>query len=528
MKRFRLTKASKVLIFIIILAIIGGGVFMLFNKGIVKSKPKITEKSSSISSSVDMPNNTKKEDSTKQNNVNSGDSTINLSLDEWIGWKPIIDANGGLTTTDGSIFDNLGIKVNINIINDAEQSSNALIKGNLNATGYTTNRVAFLSGKFKTAGLDVVMPVFTNYSNGGDGIIATKEFNTVESLVNAKIGVPRFSEAHTLIVWFINKSDLSQADKEKIINNLITFDTPEEAGLAFFAGKIDVAATWQPFLSQAENSTDSMILFDTTASNKLIMDGVVFRKDFAEANPNVISKFIDGIFQAESMYKTEFDYIRETMPMFASSTDQDIINTANDAGLAGYSNNVDILKNIAPDVFNSMCDVWESVGETVDRTIGDNLFDTSYLMALEDKYSGVITQSSKPKITQAQKDEVKNTTALMTKTSTINFVSDTAKFIDPAEASQILDEFIEIAKTLDGTIIQVEGNINAITNTEEGMRLSEERAKTVANYFIANGIDPNRIIIIGNGNTKMIGDMNTEDGKVKNRRTDVFFKTIES
>ena len=72
-----------------------------------------------------------------------------------------------------------------------------------------------------------------------------------------------------------------------------------------------------------------------------------------------------------------------------------------------------------------------------------------------------------------------------------------------------------------------DGRVTYISITEEGRKLSEERAKTVANYFIANGIDPNRIIVVGNGNTKMIGDMNTEEGKIKNRRTDVFFKTIE-
>lgn len=44
-------------------------------------------------------------------------------------WKSIIDANGGLTTQSGSIYDKLGVKVNINVINDATQSSNALIKG---------------------------------------------------------------------------------------------------------------------------------------------------------------------------------------------------------------------------------------------------------------------------------------------------------------------------------------------------------------------------------------------------------------
>ena len=96
--------------------------------------------------------------------------------------------------------------------------------GELNAAGYTTNRTAFLSGKFQEAGLDVVMPVFTNYSSGGDGIIAKTGINTVNDLLGKKIGVPRFSEAQTLLVWFVNKSDLSDSDKQSIIDNLISVD----------------------------------------------------------------------------------------------------------------------------------------------------------------------------------------------------------------------------------------------------------------------------------------------------------------
>ena len=115
---------------------------------------------------------------------------------------------------------------------------------------------------------------------------------------------------------------------------------------------------------------------------------------------------------------------------------------------------------------------------------------------------------------------------MLTKSATVNFIDDTAKFMDNAEADAILREFVEIAKTLDGTIIQIEGNINSNVTNEVGMMLSEERAKTVKNYLIANGIDPDRIIIVGNGNTKMVVPVDSEDSYL-NRRTDVFFKTIE-
>ena len=142
MKRFRLTVASKILIVLVVIAILVGAVFGAGKLGFIGSK-KTSNKttSTSVAKADDDGNviNTKKDSS----------DTINLSLDEWIGWKEIIDANGGLSTQPGSIYDKLGIKVNISVINDATQSSNAMIKGNLDAAGYTINRTAFLSTKFK-------------------------------------------------------------------------------------------------------------------------------------------------------------------------------------------------------------------------------------------------------------------------------------------------------------------------------------------------------------------------------------------
>lgn len=521
MKRMKLTLAGRIVIFVLIAAIVCGcgyvGYRYLDHAGLIDSFGSDTL-GNYTSDDTSRP-------SSNSDKINVNDTTINLSLDEWIGWKPIIDANQGLTTQPGSIFDKLGIKVNINVINDADASSNALIKGDLNAAGYTLNRTAFLSGKFADAGLDVVMPVFTNYSDGGDGIIALSKFDSIESLVDAKIGVPKYSEAQSLVIWFVNKSDLPDTDKQKIIDNLVLLDDAEQTGQAFFAGSLDVAATWQPYLSNAEESTNSHILFDTSSSNKLIMDGILFRADFAHAHPDVVSKFIDGIFQAESMYETEFRYIRKVMPMFADSSDEDIKGMCGDAGLMGYSENVSALENDCPVVFADMCSVWESIGETVNRSLGATLFDTSCVKALSNNYSS-LQQEESFEITEEQKEAVLDVQAMMTKSCTLNFLPDTAKFVDNAEADAILREFVEIAKTLDGTIIQIEGNINTVKASEAGVALSEERAKTVKNYFVANGIDPNRIIVVGNGNSKMVVDPDSNDA-YKNRRTDVFFKTIE-
>jgi outer membrane protein OmpA-like peptidoglycan-associated protein len=306
------------------------------------------------------------------------------------------------------------------------------------------------------------------------------------------------------------------------------FETPDECAKAFFAGQIDVAGTWQPYLSQAEESTDSHILFSTESSSKLIMDGILFRDDFAKENPDLVSKFIEGALQASELYDKEFNSIREVMPMFSTEDDESIKGMTVDAKLADWSDNSKTLQTTAKSIYTDMCDVWESVGEDVNAELVSSLFDTTYIDSLSDKYQ-TVTAVKKPtvSVTEENKAEIIDADALLTKSATVNFLPDTAKFVNTAEASKVLDDFIKIANSLDGTIIQIEGNIATDNQTKAGIKLSEERAKTVMKYFVANGIDTNRIIFIGNGNSKPMGDNNTENGKEKNRRTDVFFKTIE-
>ena len=510
-KRFRLTKGAKVLILVLIIGIVVGGIAIGLKTGVVKNDIYTDESGNVI------------------NTTKTSEDTINLSLDEWIGWKSIIDANGGLQTKDGSIYDQLGIKVNISVINDATQSSNALISGNLDATGYTINRTAFLSQKFKESGIDVVMPFITNFSNGGDGIIAKSNITSVDDLVNAKIGVPQFSEAHSLVVWFVNQSDLSQSEQKKIIDNLIFFETPDEAAKAFFAGQIDVAATWEPYLTQAKNMSDAHILFSTASSSSLIMDGILFNADFAENNPKVVSAFINGALQASNMYDTELNTIKKVMPMFATASNQDIKDNCAAAKLTTYADNLKLFNGAAKVIYTDMCDVWSSIGESVNKGLINTLFDSKYISALAGQYdvNDYTSVDTNVIVSDDNKQEIIDADALLKKTTTVQFIYNTARFLDSSDATSKLDEFIEIAKILDGSIIQVEGNIAVSANHQHGITLSENRAETVKQYFILNGIDPNRIVTVGNGDTKPIAPNDTEAHKQLNRRTDISFKCIE-
>ena len=520
-KRFRLTKGAKFLIFVLIIGLLVGGVVLGLKTGLVENDVTVNN---------DIPVN---DEGNVINTTKTANDTINLSLDEWIGWKSIIDANGGLSTADGSIYDKLGINVNISIINDATQSSNALISGKIDAAGYTINRTAFLSQKFKDSNTNVIMPFITNFSNGGDGIIAKSNIKSVNDLIDAKIGVPQFSEAHSLVVWFVNQSNLSENEKNTIIDNLIFFATPDEAAKAFFAGRIDVAATWEPYLTQAKNMSDAHILFSTASSSSLIMDGIVFNEEFAKAYPDVVSKFIDGALQASSMYDTELNIIKKVMPMFSTASDQDIKDNCVAAKLTTYADNIELFDGTAITIFTDMCNVWESIGETVDKELVHTLYDGSYIATLSDKYNSTnVTELDKiPTITEDNKDDILKTEALLTKSATVNFIINTAKFTDSAEATATLDEFIKTAKVLNGTIIEIAGNTDPNPDIDPddtaNKLLSQQRAETVKQYFVLNGISADRIIVVGNGSSNPIVANDTEEHRAMNRRTDVSFKCIE-
>lgn len=520
MKMKKVTFAGKLVIFGLILMAVLGGTY--FTGGFSALKEMATSQNESSESNSNKNSNSKNIKKTNE---------INISIDEWIGWSTIISANGGLKTQKGSIFDELGIKVNISVINDATQSSNALIKGDIDGAGYTINRYAFLYSKFKENGVDAVMPFITNFSSGGDGIIAKDSVKSVEDLVGKKIAVPRYSEAQTLVWWLLNKSNLTEKEIEQIQNDMVLFDTPDDAAKAFFAGQVDAAATWQPYLSQAQETTGARLLFSTKAAHNLILDGIVFDQKFLDENKELVSKFIEGTLLAMPLYKTEFTAVKNSMPLFSTESNESIAEMTVDADLADYAENLELLTSTAKTVFTDMSDIWATIGEKTMPEEVDNAFETSTLELLSDKFDSKELNNA-PAFTEEQREkaqQVDNVESLLKKSVTINFQPNSAAFVDAEEASKTLDEFVDIAKILNGSIIQIEGNIadTGIGDSEAGKQLSHQRAKTVSEYLKHNGVDPTRFVIVGNGISKQIGDNATQEGMEQNRRTDIFFKTIE-
>ncbi len=453
----------------------------------------------------------------------SAENPVKISLDEWIGWQSLLDANGGLTTAPDSLNAKNGVYVEYVVMNDATASSSALISGELQGAGYTVNRYAFLQEKFDQAGLKVQMPFITNFSNGGDGIIARSDIVSVNDLVGKKIAVPKYSEAQTLVEWLLNNSSLTEAQRAQIRKDMVYFETPDDAAKAFFAGNVDAAATWEPYLTQAASSTDSRILFDTSMSTNLILDGVVFNKEFLENNSDFVVNWIDAALQARGMYKVEFANIRQ-LPMFELMSDAEIIDMANGANLATWTQNTQLLTDVAITMYHDMAEVWKGLGETAYPDKAKDAFTADYLMQLKDKYEGQEDEIVDSFATGDIGMIIESPDALLSYNADIKFQLNSVKIQEASYPE--LDEFVKVAKVLDGVYIQIEGNASQRAegvSEAQIVEFSRLRAQSIADYFISQGIPAERIIVIGNGDTNPLNP--DEPAAAENRRTEIFFKT---
>ena len=101
----------------------------------------------------------------------------------------------------------------------------------------------------------------------------------------------------------------------------------------------------------------------------------------------------------------------------------------------------------------------------------------------------------------------------------LQFKADSAELL-PGEEKR-LDQIAEILRLAEGAQFLIEGH-TASTGYEAGeMKLSKERADSIARALTARGIGSDRFICKGSGGKKPIASNATPEGKAKNRRVEI-------
>ncbi|RLJ62419.1 outer membrane protein OmpA-like peptidoglycan-associated protein [Lacinutrix venerupis] len=90
------------------------------------------------------------------------------------------------------------------------------------------------------------------------------------------------------------------------------------------------------------------------------------------------------------------------------------------------------------------------------------------------------------------------------------------------DAKTNLDKIADIIISQPNMKFHIAGHTDSVGNNENNMLLSEKRASEARKYLISKGVNSKIITSQGYGENKPIADNNTKDGRLKNRRIEIF------
>lgn len=85
----------------------------------------------------------------------------------------------------------------------------------------------------------------------------------------------------------------------------------------------------------------------------------------------------------------------------------------------------------------------------------------------------------------------------------------------------VLADVAKVLNRYEKTTLMIEGHTDSTGNASYNQRLSENRAFSVRNHLISNGVDQRRVTTIGYGESMPIADNNSEAGRQLNRRVEL-------
>jgi outer membrane protein OmpA-like peptidoglycan-associated protein len=89
------------------------------------------------------------------------------------------------------------------------------------------------------------------------------------------------------------------------------------------------------------------------------------------------------------------------------------------------------------------------------------------------------------------------------------------------KAKESVKKLADVLKKYPDTNVIIEGNTDNTGSTELNQKLSEKRAKSVADYAVSLGVSSSRLSTVGKGESNPVASNDTPDGRAKNRRVEI-------
>lgn len=519
---------------------------------------------------------------TAEESVNGG-TKINWEVMAWNAQFPLMYANGGATTTKGSLIDKAILQVNIIRQDDCNKSIADIVKfaqdykNNPNSPGVFASYMgdgmpgffAALSKELEPLGPEYQPIAFyaMGKSLGEDKVMGPPEWkqNPKAALGKTCACYLRDGDMNILLKWAGDNGlkvnpDETTYDKDAI--NLIAANDFLDACNKYITnyketrkilkdGKklneeitvgVDAVATWTPGDVNIAKQKGGLVSIASTKEYSSQMPNITITiKKFAYDHRTDIENLIMALGQAGDQVRS-FNEAKK----FAADVSAKVYNEqTGDYWLTYYNGKTENdIQGLSIPLGGSMAfnlqDAANMFGmgkDAIDRykivytTFGD-ILSKMYpeLMATYPEYQKVVDKSflqsviaNHPELMTGEALKVtyskEMTTEVSSKSYQIQF--ETGSSIIKPESYSELDEILKSSVVAEGLKVGVYGHTDNTGNSNANQKLSEERANSVKSYLISKGLMTSRIEAKGFGQSQPIAENNTSTGKAQNRRVQI-------
>lgn len=505
----RLTTFSKLLITILIV----GGIGFLILK--LTGNPNITENSENKPSIL--PGKKKTE------------ADLKVAVFSWGGYAPGFYYNEGFESTKASRYNKeYDMGVEFIVIDDFNANRQAWKAGEVDLIGTTADALPTEMEGLKEYQPQIVFQ--TDWSRGGDAIIAKRGINSINDLKGKKVAVTPSTPSQTFLLWMLEAANLTLDDIE-----IAEVPSAIDAATAFKGdNSIDAAVVWSPDDEIAIREVPgSKVLQSTREASHIVADVFIARKDWLDENKELVNKFYEGWMKGAAEINSSESNRQKAARIMAEGTffsEEDALGSINNVRLCTHGDNLNFYgKNVnykgitGEALYTKMANTYADLGFAPDP------YPYSWRMIA---YAGAINSADlfgeahdaeQAKVFEPATEEDKTLPAVATKPISINF--ETGQYELTVNAKRLIDEnFAGVAKAFANSRVRVEGNTDNVGNRDFNVDLSEKRAKSVAEYLLEQyDMDESRFIIVGNGPDKPVAGCETNataDCRAQNRRTE--------
>jgi NitT/TauT family transport system substrate-binding protein len=554
----RLTVTGKLISLVLILGLIGTGIYVVKRRGIGGGSSSGTGSDAPQTEAPDTAGVTTVKEykyvpgdrlppvkGVSQYKWDANQKVLRFSYNVWAGWLPVIAANHGTKPNAESVFSKkYGFKVEMVLMDDPVVARDAFAAGEVHTLWGTVDMMTLfapeLSRDSRTSPR-VVQQI--DWSNGGDGIVVRNSIKSVSDLKGKTVTLAQNSPSEYYLTSLLLSAGMRPSDVK------VKFTaTAFEAAAAFVADKnVDACVSWAPDIYKIpERVAGTRILSSTADANKLIADVYAFRADFARDHPEIVEGLVAGILEGMDIVKDKPEEAAKAMADAFGMKPADVMGMRNDSHLTNLPENIQFFLNASnPTNFErtwkSAAYVYRELGRINAPIQFDQVMDFSVIQGIQKK--GLFANQTDESVSSFTPASFRKTPAeapILTQTIRINFYPNSANPYEPARddlekpvAGKLYDPNVDatmeqvarLAGQFARAVILIEGHTDSSMKgkipSKAVQDLSLARAEAIRKALIEKyKFDPNKFTIEGKG-WDVPADPNSPDNQALNRRVEI-------